>query len=203
MVAVMLLTKVNDLMISTIRGEYVPSLCEFGTGMVLSEDGSSEFNVPPFNEVPAFVAGSAQLLSVEHGCDQGIYVKVNSDARFCAASTDIIGFWDCQLVGDDITYKRGTTADDVLQDLVGRGLLYGSYASEYTHSGNSTTVWTHLVAWSSSEEDESDAVFDVKASIDTTPEQTDVIEMRNMHCTLQETGNNGNTSTLPSVSGAN
>ena len=131
MAAVMALVKIDDLLTNIIREEYIQTLCAFDTGMVLSSDGSGKFYVPPWNGKSALVAGNAQLLSVEHGCEQGIYRKVNEDYRFCAASTDIIGSWNCSAIGEDQHFPYGVDDDPIIQKLADDQLLYGDDSEDH------------------------------------------------------------------------
>lgn len=184
------LSKLSDLATTAVQQEYVKSFCNFGTGMVLSLDGKDEFfKVPPFNGRPQLVAGSAQTTSQKNGCSKGIYRKVNDDSMFCAANKDILGTWNCQSQGNDITYKYGAkTFDGIVADLAKRDLLYLDTAYTETIGPNNFT-FNHLFAWSTSTYDDSGKTFDIKASLDLTPGQTDDKIMHSMHCTMEAPGN--------------
>ncbi len=108
---------------------------------------------------------------------------------FCANEHDTLGAWQCSPVGNDLTYAYGHwTNITILDDLVSRDLLYGlgfSYASFNTEN---KYTFGHLVGWSSSSFDGSGAVFNVKASVDTTAGNSDNKVMHSMYCTMNATG---------------
>ena len=189
MVALAALSKGTDFATTAIHAENLPASCAFGAGMVLNTSGADAFGMPPWNGRAAFVAGNAQITSELNGCEMGIYSKVNSDINFCSAQSDILGTWECQTNGEDITYDFGVEEEEVLDDLYKKDLLYGPLWSPYSTNNGDPETWTHLVVWSSSESDDSNAVFSIKASVDTTAQETDNKVMHSMTCTMNAPGN--------------
>lgn len=193
MAVIAVLSKLTDLATQTVRQALLSGFCNFdsmGTGMVVSTTGFDTFQTPPVNGRASFVAANAQLTSINNGCSQGIYKKVNSDPYFCAAESDLLGSWNCSAVGEDITYTYDQyTVDDVQTDLLAKGLLYGpNYAGEVTNNKNDAYKWTHLVVWSTSTPDDSKQAFSVKAAIDMTATETDDKVMHSMYCTMNAPG---------------
>lgn len=184
MLAVGVLSLLTDFATTAVQQEYINGFCEFGTGLVLAGNGSEFFNVPPSNGKPVFVANNAQTTSQTNGCPEGIYRKVNSNPRFCAAQSDILGSWTCQSVGKDITYEYGKYSyEDIIHDLVEKGLLYREYTTAETTT-NDSRRFSHLVAWSTSSYDKSHDLWDIKASLDVNARNTDDKVMHSMHCTM-------------------
>jgi hypothetical protein len=61
------------------------------------------FSAPPSNGFPALLSSNAQSISIQNGCDSGIYKKVPgaSDLHFCAGDDDIYGTWSCDDLKED------------------------------------------------------------------------------------------------------
>lgn len=179
------LSKLTDFATTAVQQKSVQGSCVFGTGMVLNLTGYDAFSLPPSNGKPTFVAGSAQQTSLANGCSEGIYRKVNAGPSFCAAQSDLLGTWKCQSVWKDITYKYGQyTNYTILHDLLERGLLYENSHVETTETIDPRT-FSHLVAWGTSTYDYSNELWDVKASLDLTANNTDNKVMHSMYCTMQ------------------
>ena len=189
MAAVLVLVKINDLITNTIHMVDVMALCPFGTGMVLSKSGIDTFITPPWNSRSQLAAGNAQLISVTNGCEGGIYKKVNEDTTFCAAESDVIGWWECISVGKNLTYPYGTLIDRIAQDLNATGYLYDwTWSDSYTHDTSSPIDFTHFVLWSSNATtamNESGVVWDLKAAVDVTANENDTKIMHGMYCHLE------------------
>ncbi|KAF7354791.1 hypothetical protein MSAN_01393300 [Mycena sanguinolenta] len=195
-----ILSKCTDLATAVVRSESLRSYCAFGNGMVLQTNGADSFSLPPWNGRAAFVAGNAQVTSLLNGCDKGIYRKVNTDINFCASPSDIFGTWQCLPDGEDITYKSGSTQDEVLVDLYQNDRIFGPDWISAATNTNDTQLWTHLVVWSSSALDSSHEVFSVKASVDLTANRTDDKIMHSMYCTLNAPEAEDIAKAIPSVS---
>ena len=192
MAAVLALVKINDLITNTIYVVDVMGLCPFGTGLVLSKTGFDTFIWPPWNSRSQLAAGNAQIFSVLNGCAGGIYKKVNADPTFCAAETDIIGWWDCISYGKNRTYPYGTLMDAIVQDLNATGYIYQtSYSDSFTRNTASAADFTHFVVWSSNATiaaNQSGVPWDVKAVVDVTANENDTKIMHGMYCQLQGQG---------------
>lgn len=190
MAVVAILSKLTDIATAAVSTELMKLSCDFGYGMVLSPSSKDIFSLPPWNGRPFLVAGNAQIYSVNNTCEAGIYWKVNTDPRFCSTPEDLMGGWTCSAVGEDISYTYGDwTIAQIANDLMSKDLLYGpNYSSART--GNSDPYdFTHLVIWSSSEADNSQQVFNITASIDTTADpSTEGISMHSMSCIMEAPG---------------
>jgi hypothetical protein len=184
MLAVAVLSMLTDFATTAVQQKYINGFCEFGTGMVLATSGSEAFFAPPSNGRPVFVAGTAQTTSHTNGCPEGIYRKVNSNQHFCAAQSDSLGSWACKSVGDDVTYEYGKyTYKEIAHDLIEKGLLYPATVTGETKTPNPHR-FSHLVAWSTSSYDESNDLWNVKASVDLSAHNTDDKVMHSMHCAM-------------------
>lgn len=190
MAVVAILSKLTDIATAAVSTELMKLSCYFNQGMILSPSSKDVFHIPPWNGRPFLVAGNAQLYSVNNTCEAGIYWKVNDDSRFCSSPGDIIGAWNCSAVGEDISYVFGDwTPDQIANDLSSKGLLYSSNYSLAQTSSSDPYDFTHLVIWSSSETDNSNQVFNVTASVETTADpSTQGITMHNMFCTMNALG---------------
>ncbi|TVY71274.1 hypothetical protein LSUE1_G007711, partial [Lachnellula suecica] len=124
--------------------------------------------------------------SDNNGCGIGIYRKASFDALdFCADDSDILGWWVCSDVQQDMTFSALDTFDTIDSALYAQDLQYTLYPGQiavFAKDGNHTK---QFLAWSSSREgNETGAAFDVKASIEQGWSYTDDKLLKNYHCTI-------------------
>ncbi|KAK4570130.1 hypothetical protein LTR86_002210 [Recurvomyces mirabilis] len=164
-----LLSRVADVSTATIQPRPNRNqTCRFDTGMVLSPDDTTQpytWTIPPAHTKGQMWATNAQLISLAHGCDMGIYSKVGDNWSFCARQTDIWGSWTCKHANSHIYPAVLLTPQDVVQDLVNRTLLYPGASPFSAHNQRDMTRSTQLVAWSNSLRNAT-GLFEVKACID-------------------------------------
>lgn len=112
---------------------------------------------------------------------------MNRDHTFQADTIDVAGQWNCADMNDDIEYDTGTSPDNIVEDLYSRGFLYQLDASHcYSNYGNGT--FSHLIILDSSAGNNTGVLFDVRASIDLTPNGPDPKIMKTFHCTMDGEG---------------
>ena len=162
---------------------HVPSRCPFGTGLVL--DGTPTLQVTPPNGAPYFVAAQAQVTSQLNGGMTGIFLKANRDLNFRADASDVAGSWNCENVGNDLSYDPDTNTDDIVDDLLNHGYLYndGNYSTCISNYADGS--YSHFIAWDSSVGNEQGgAPFNVRASIDLTANGSDTKVMSSFLCQM-------------------
>ncbi|KUJ15879.1 uncharacterized protein LY89DRAFT_685780 [Mollisia scopiformis] len=125
----------------------------------------------------------AQVTSQANGGLGGIYEKVNGDPTFRADPEDILGQWNCHDVGDDQQYPAHDNITTVLEDLGSKNILFDvQLACSDDYPDN---TYGHLVAWSSPRQDfQSTDPWDVRASIDTTANNKEPINMKSFLCSM-------------------
>ena len=165
----------------------VPSRCDFGRGLVLDEQNPSLIHPSP-NGAPVFVVTQAQMASLNNTGIEGIYKKVNNSFR--ADKQDVLGSWICADQGA-LSFDVSYSPEVIVQTLCSKGLLFTtSPAAEGTTSSESTTWFSeagdfdHLVLWDTSQGSTAGQTFEVRASIDMTPETNANSEMWSFHCTM-------------------
>ena len=163
MIAASVVSLVADLASSTLVYERdIVSRCLFGQGLVV-ESSKSSWGTPPPNSKASLIVSNAQIFSFDNQGAVGIYRKVNSDVNFYAEYEDLLGWWNCEDVGQDETYDPSVSVGDLTESLVQLGLLY---PLAWTNSDNHGDLSTHAISWSSSQPDDAQLPFTVKASID-------------------------------------
>jgi hypothetical protein len=79
----------------------------------------------------------ARLTSLSNGGLGGIYGKVNGDPAFRADTSDVVGQWKCQDLGDDRSFPMNVSIDDIYSDLDSQGLLFSESSQPcYDHHGD-------------------------------------------------------------------
>jgi hypothetical protein len=190
MFACTILSLLSDLAVTgLVRSVTVPSRCLFGTGLVVPDSNSSIGLFAANNGAAYSVAGQAQITSAANGGLVGIYWKANRDLTFRADEVDLAGQWNCVDVNDDIEYVTGTTPEAIIDDLVQKNYLYGPPDSgARVQSVYPNGSFSHLVVWASSVPGFELVPFDVRVSIDLTPDAPDSQIMKSFHCTMNGTG---------------
>jgi hypothetical protein len=183
MILCAILSFTSDLAVSTwVRTVSVPTRCVFNQGMVISPTKVSTFDVIPNNGIPYQVAAQAQLTSQVNGGKAGIYWKVNRALNFRADDEDVIGSWTCQDLKQDQTYSPEEAAQDIVDDLQNKDLLFhGTSLHDVSSWGNGSSG--HLVAWTSSS-GEPGSQFSVRASVDLSPHLQNDKVMRSFECNM-------------------
>ena len=125
----------------------------------------------------------AQLTSAANGGLVGIYWKVNRDLSFRADTNDVAGQWNCADVNNDIQYIASTSPTVIIEDLIQRELLYSNLLS-YCSSQYADGTYSHLIVLDSSAGASVGTTFNVRASIDLTPNGTDTKIMKSFICTM-------------------
>lgn len=186
------LSLVSDLAVTgLVRTVTVPSRCLFGIGLVVPDSNSPISSIPANNGATYSVAGQAQITSAANGGLVGIYWKANRDLTFRADEMDLAGQWTCVDVNDDIEYVTNITIDAITEDLIQKGYLYGPFnlvgGIHTEYYGNGT--FAHLILWDSSAPTrETGRSFDIRVSIDLTPDAPDPKIMKSFQCTMNGTG---------------
>lgn len=166
---------------------YVRGLCLFKRGLVMDWTDEAGYNSPPSNGYPALIASNAQYLSVDNGCDYGIYKKVPnySGTTICAGVDDIMGSWVCNDLQQDLDFDEDVSADSIGSSLYENDLQYDNKWSTSIVNGYEET--THLIIWSSSADDDAGTPFDVKISIDMNGNITAEKTMKSFQCSISST----------------
>ena len=185
MIACTVLSLLSDLAVSgLVRSVNIPSRCTFGTGLVVpNAPVSLSWGAVPNNGAPYFVVAQAQLTSAANGGLVGIYWKANRYLSFRADTNDVAGQWNCTDVNNDIEYIASASQIVVIEDLIHRGLLYSNLLS-YCSSQYSDGTYSHLIVLDSSVGASVGTTFNVRASIDLTPNGTDTKIMKSFICTM-------------------
>lgn len=173
-----------------VRTVHIDARCTFGIGLVLSTAPTNTFSVTPVNGKPYTVVANAQAINSDNGGLVGIYWKANRDLSFRAQPQDVLGKWTCGDMGNNITYPASTTAANILKDLQLKNYLYPNFVTQATQSGQSEQ-FTHLVAWSSTVNDNANSPFDIRASIDLTANTNDNKIMQSFHCSINTSAADG------------
>jgi hypothetical protein len=163
---------------------YVPGYCAFTKGLVMDWTDKAGYNEPPSNGYPALIASNAQIISVDNGCDYGIYKKIPnySDTYICAGVDDIMGSWSCYDLQQDLNIDETITVDAAMTSLYDNGLQYtNEWSTEITNGYGEST---HLLVWSSSANDDAMTPFDVKVSIDLNGSITSSKSMKTFQCNI-------------------
>jgi hypothetical protein len=187
MIVAQLLNFAADLLVSgLVQTINIESRCAFGTGIVIPLEPVAWRSIPDLNQPATNLVTQAQITSQSNGGLAGIFWKVNADPNFRADPQDVVGYWVCDIVNNDIVYPTNIslTSQDVFEDLMAKGFLYqGSSLASGTTPGSG---WNNLVAWGSSVEDEVQQLWDVRASVDITVNESDYNPhaIRNFHCSL-------------------
>jgi len=184
------LSLVSDIAVSgLVKTVTVPSRCLFGTGLVVPDSNSSISSVPPDNGATYSVAAQAQLTSAANGGLVGIYWKANRDLTFRADELDLAGQWNCIDINDEIEYAAGTSIIAIGEDLIQRGYLYGpGNQSSAVRTTYENGTFSHLIWWDSSAPlSHGGMSFDIRASIDLTPNAPDPKIMKSFQCTMNGT----------------
>jgi hypothetical protein len=113
----------------------------------------------------------ARLTSLNNGGLGGIYGKVNGDPTFRADSSDVVGQWNCQDLGEDISFPMNASYDDIQSDLTTHGLLFNEYSwGCFDHHGDN--INGRFLVWSFSGSQQVGAQlttpWDVKIAVDMT-----------------------------------
>ena len=185
------LSQISDLAVTgLVQTVTVPSRCPFGTGLVVPDFNSPIDPIPASNGATYSVAAQAQLTSAANGGLVGIYWKANRDLTFRADEEDLAGQWNCVDMNDDITFITHATVWLIGEDLIQKGYLYGpgNQASDVDSDyGNGT--FSHLILWdSSAPANDIGMSFDIRVSIDLTPDGPDPKIMKSFQCTMNGTG---------------
>lgn len=180
MISVML-SYISDIAVSAlIKPVRVSARCPFTTGLV--SPTNEPLSLVPVNGSPYTVVSTAQLSSLANGGPIGIYPKVNLDRNFQAQTEDIAGRWNCNDVDDDQVYELGTSKADIAQDLQTKGLLFDTTAiSEAAGLNNS---FGHFVILTSSQSDDAQQPFDVRASVQLEARYDDSKTMKSFDCNM-------------------
>jgi hypothetical protein len=99
-----LLSWTTDLLTAAVQQQQVQGLCPFNEGLVFNNSKMDTFYVPPNNDMPALIAGNAQITSLANGCLTGIMRKVDKNPLLCANEADIVGTWLCRQNGADVSF---------------------------------------------------------------------------------------------------
>lgn len=182
-----------------VQDKVVVSRCPFGTGLVVTQTPENISQVPPQNAAPYWAVTQAQTTSQTNGGLTGIYAKANKDLNFSADETDVFGGWICQANTTVLEYPSDTLPSDIVNDIVGHGLLYGS-SPPNCDSGYGPGGYAHLITWDSSVADLAQMPFNVRASIDLTGGGSDTKVMQSFECRLNGTALDGILSTILSKS---
>jgi len=189
MILCSVLSLLSDFAVSgLIQTVNVHGRCSFGTGLIIPYSFSSDgwWLIPPFNGAPYLVVANAQITSAANGGLVGVYWKANRDIHFQADDVDLAGSWGCTEEGD-IIYPADMTMSEITGDLFQRGYLYHLDAPGCsTHYGNGT--FSHFIRLDSSVGNVTGSIFDVRASIDSSPYGPGAKTMKNFRCTMNGTG---------------
>jgi hypothetical protein len=159
-----ILAILSDLGVSAfVRSAPHVTRCPFKEGIVLAPTNAAIF---PSNNGAAYLwAANAQLTSYFNGGFLGIYARADNSTGFCAADEDVLGFWNCSINGDPVTYSTADFNDDeIVSDLQKQSLLYENFAAANVTDGDSETRQL-VVASASTVSGVADA-FDIKAAVD-------------------------------------
>jgi hypothetical protein len=142
---------------------------------------------------------AARTTSLVNGGLTDIFHKVNSDPTFRAVQNDIIGRWECQNAGGDVIYPEGNNQTYIMQDLYQKNLLY-DYEGHCASNFIGKNCFTQFVVWTSPVDDWSQDLagltpdeiihssemhlWDVRAAVDMSPNESDDKIMRPFHCTV-------------------
>ena len=181
MMVSVVLSYISDIAVSAlIKPVRVSARCPFTTGLV--SPTNDPLALVPVNGSPYTVVSTAQLSSLANGGPIGIYSKVNLDRNFQAQTEDIVGRWNCNDMEDDQVYELGTSKADIAQDLRSRGLLFDTTTiSEAAGLNNS---FGHFVIMTSSQSDDAQQPFDVRASVQLEARYDDTKTMKSFDCNM-------------------
>jgi hypothetical protein len=102
---------------------------------------------------------------------------------------DLAGQWNCIDMNEEIEFPAGTSIMAIAEDLIQRGYLYGPGNQSYgVHAAYENGTFSHLI-WldSSAPLSHSGMSFDIRASIDLTPNAPDPKIMKSFWCTMNGT----------------
>ena len=175
------LSYISDIAVSAlIKQVRVSARCPFTTGLV--PPTNEPLALVPVNGSPYTVVSTAQLSSLANGGPIGIYSKVNLDRNFQAQTEDIVGRWNCNDVEDDQVYELGASKADITQDLRSRGLLFDTTAISEAAGLNKS--FGHFVVMTSSQSDDAQQPFDVRASVQLEARYDDTKTMKSFDCNM-------------------
>ena len=175
------LSYVSDIAVSAlIKPVQVSARCPFETGLVAPT--SQPLGKIPVNGSPYTVVSNAQLSSIANGGPIGIYSKVNEDRDFQAQPEDMAGNWVCDDLDQDQVYQLGTSQDDIVQDLISKGLLFNTTPISESVVDNGS--YNHFVILTSSEVNGAQQLFEVGASVQLEALISDTKTMKSFTCSM-------------------
>lgn len=193
MTLVTALALTSDLAVAgLVKSIQVPSRCEFGRGLVINKANGSLLRPSP-NGAPVYLITQAQMTSTNNTGLEGIYRKVNNATSFRADQQDTLGAWTCADQGI-LNFDAAYSPKNIVDALYSKGYLFtDSPGNEVTSTSSSPNFFKevgnfdHLVLWDSSQDAPSDGTFEVRASIDMTPQMNTATQMWSFHCTMNAT----------------
>jgi hypothetical protein len=185
MILASLLSIVCDLAVSgLVVGVEVVSRCPFITTGMYTAIANTPLPARTYvtNAGPLYnLITQAQSTSLLNGGLDGIFSKVNTNAKFRADPEDIVGQWICDATGERRSFpasKTPTAGDDITSALLEDGLLFNQTQSTCwtVHPDNSIN---QLFIWSASQDDYPTKPWQVRAAVETTEnsEAEKVLEM--------------------------